>query len=55
MQRHERLLRQWAAKVINILPADDNDSRKVLAYGNQLLENYLAVNLQGETERASLN
>jgi len=40
-ERHERVLRQWAAKVISDLPPDDEDARKVLAYAENFLESFL--------------
>lgn len=41
--RHQRVLRQWAAKIVADLPPSDADSRQVLAYANQLLDNYLGA------------
>jgi hypothetical protein len=53
-ERHERALRQWAAKIAADLPTSDDDARKVLAYTEQILDSFIA-NGKSEARSGVLN
>lgn len=47
-ERHDRVLRQFAVKVLDCLPLNDDDARRVLEHSRSLLENFLAIKRDGD-------